>query len=187
MDQLITSIQAIIDALKNNAFFVAKLLAVFWIFNLINKILGYKLNYLGIYPRSLHGLLGILFSPFLHHDFNHLFYNSIPFFLLASLILAQGRMEFYYVSAFVILVGGFGVWLFGRRAIHIGASTLVMGYFGYLLANAYYHFTTTAILLALICLYYFSGLFMSLFPGKKGISWEGHLFGFLAGIASTII
>jgi membrane associated rhomboid family serine protease len=187
MDQLVAALQSIIVAIKSNAWFVFKLLLFLWAFTFINFLLGYRLNYLGIYPRSFRGLFGIIFSPILHQNFGHLFYNSIPFFLLASLILAEGRVTFYYVTTFVILFGGLGIWLFGRRAIHIGASTLVMGYFGYLLANAYYHFSMSAILLALICLYYFSGLFLSLIPGKKGVSLEGHISGFVAGIASSYL
>lgn len=187
MDQLVVALQQIISAIKDNSWFVFKLLALLWGINLLNFLFKYRLNYLGIYPRSVRGLIGILFSPFLHGGFDHLFYNSIPLFLLADLILAQGSLVFYHVTLFVILFGGFFIWLCGRRAIHIGSSTLVMGYFGFLLGNAYYHFTMTAILLALICLYYFSGLFMALLPGKRGISWEGHVFGFLSGVLGAYL
>ena len=94
----------------------------------------------------------------------------------------RGVLTFYIVSIFVIVVGGFLLWLFGKRGIHIGASTLIMGYFGFLLAEAYFQLNATTIILAFICLYYFGGLVLALFPGKKHISWEGHVCGFIAGI-----
>ena len=90
---------------------------------------------------------------------------------------------FYYISGTITVLSGFLIWLFGRRGIHIGASSLIMGYFGYLLAKAYFNVTATTIVLAGFCLFYFGGLFLSLFPGaKKNVSWEGHVFGFVSGI-----
>ena len=183
MEQLANSIQHIIDATQQNAYFLLKFVTLFWAIHLINWLAKYHLNVLGIKPRTSHGLLGIFFAPFLHGNFSHLFFNSIPLFVLGSLVLANGYEVFYTVSIVVIILGGFLTWLCGRNAIHIGASTLVMGYFGYLLASAYYSFNVNTIILAIICLYYFGGLIYALFPGKKEISWESHVCGCAAGIA----
>ncbi|MGD9153219.1 MAG: rhomboid family intramembrane serine protease [Gammaproteobacteria bacterium] len=187
LNELSTSLQNIITLIKVNSLFVLKLIAILWIIQIINFILRYRLNFLGIYPRHLFGLPGIVCSPFLHGNFNHLFFNSIPLFLLINLILFNGRAEFYCISIMIILLSGMALWLFGRRAIHIGSSTLIMGYFGYLLINAYHQPTMSTILLAAFCIYYFGGLFLALIPGEKGISWEGHLFGFLAGVAAAFL
>jgi len=187
MEQLANSVQHIIDVTQQNAYFLLKFVGIFWAVHLVNWAAKYRLNVLGIAPRTSHGLIGILFAPFLHGNFNHLFFNTIPLFVLGSLVLANGYDVFYIVSIMVIVLGGLLTWICGRKATHIGASTLVMGYFGYLLANAYYSFNTTAIILAIICLYYFSGLIYALLPGKKEISWESHVFGCVAGVAASYL
>jgi membrane associated rhomboid family serine protease len=156
-----------------------------WGFNIVNWILGSPFNIFGIYPRHILGLLGIIFSPILHKNFNHLFFNSIPLFTLGLAILARGLPIFLEVTGFVVILGGFGVWLFARRAMHIGASGLVSGYFGYILATAYFDPSATALLLALVVVYYFGSIFLGIFPQEEKISWESHLFGFLAGIGSA--
>jgi len=156
-----------------------------WILHFCNFLLAYRLNLLGIYPRTWHGLLGIIFSPFLHGNASHLFFNTIPLLLLADFVSLNGWPIFYRVSLSIILLSGLAVWLIGRRAIHIGASSLIMGYWGYLLMNVMHQGTVTAIILALVSIYYFSGLALNLVSFKKGVSWEGHVFGFLAGVATA--
>lgn len=182
MENLADTLETIINTFVHNSFFVLFLLAILWIIQIFNHMTNKSLNRLGLIPRYAKGLKGIIFMPFLHGDFNHLFFNSIPFFVLANLVLMQGKAMFYAISLGIMFVGGILIWLFGKKGIHIGASSLVMGYFGYLLANAYLRINAMTIILAIICLYYFGGLVLSLFPGKKHVSWEGHVFGCLAGI-----
>lgn len=165
------------------------LLLVFglWVIHFINILLGYRLNILGVYPRSVWGLIGIPCFSFLHGGFSHLFFNSIPLLVLINFMLLGGMQKFINISFTIMLISGGALWLFGRRAIHIGASCLVMGYFGYLLVNAYQHPSLLTIILALVCLYYFGGLLGSFFPTEEKVSWEGHLFGFLAGLAAVYL
>jgi membrane associated rhomboid family serine protease len=185
MNQFLETLQNLVAAIQVNIFFLLKIILGLWLLNIINWLVGSRLNYFGIYPRSLRGLPGIILSPLLHGNFNHLFFNSIPLFVLGNLVLLNGQANFYCVSVMIIILSGFGVWLFGRLAIHIGASSIIMGYFGYLLTEAYYHNSVIAIILGFICLYYFGGLILMLLPGKKGVSWEGHVFGFIAGIIAA--
>lgn len=156
-----------------------------WIVNILNWLTGSWLNVFGIYPRHLSGLVGIFISPFLHQNFNHLFFNTIPLFALGLAILARGLPIFYHVTIIIVLLSGIAVWAFGRRALHIGASGLVSGYFGYILITAYLNPSFTSLLLALVVAYYFGGIFLGIFPQEEKISWESHLFGFLSGIASA--
>jgi membrane associated rhomboid family serine protease len=110
--------------------FMGWLLAGLWVFNIINWVVfRSRLDVFGIYPRSVRGLFGIIFAPFLHGDFNHLFFNSIPLFALGMFILALGRDVFIAVSILIALLSGFLVWLFGRKYLHIGASGVITGYF----------------------------------------------------------
>lgn len=177
----------IMQAIAQNIWAVVAIVALLWAIQIINKSSGYCLNRYGIIPRRLAGLPGIIFAPFLHGDFGHLFFNTIPLFVLINLVLIAGWPIFITVTLFIVVAGGFLVWLFGRYAIHIGASGLVMGYWGYMLLNAIYHFSIMTIILAALCLYYFAGLYINLLPTSKTSSWEGHVFGFVAGIAAVYL
>ena len=162
--------------------------AIIWGVNFINWfILRSRLNLLGIYPRHLFGLVGIIFSPILHGNFSHLLFNSLPAFALTCLILTSGLKVFLAVTFVVVLVGGFLTWLLGRKAIHIGMSGLIAGYFGFLLVNAIEHPGLVSIGLAIIVIYYFGGILLSLLPSDERVSWEGHLFGFIAGLLASFI
>jgi membrane associated rhomboid family serine protease len=163
--------------------FMGKLIAGLWIFNIINwLVFRSRLDLLGIYPRSLLGLAGIIFAPFLHANFNHLFFNTIPLFALGMFILALGRTDFIAISVLIALISGLLVWLLGRKCLHIGASGIIAGYFGFLLSLAYFHPTIISIVLALVTIYYFGSIFAGIIPTSAAISWECHLAGFLAGI-----
>ncbi len=156
-------------------------LALLWIFNLINWRTGKKLNRLGIRPRRFSGLIGIVFAPLLHSDFNHLLFNSIPLFFLGIFAMTLNFNNFFLATGIIIFLSGLGVWIFGRRGNHIGASALIAGYFGYILASAYEHPTITTLFCAAIAFYYFGGILLSLFPTEASVSWEGHLIGFISG------
>jgi membrane associated rhomboid family serine protease len=185
-EELAVKTQQLLTLLQTNAAISINFIAAIWILHLVNFFIKYKLNYLGILPRHLFGLVGIVFSPFLHGNFNHLFFNTFPLFVLSDLVLIEGVSNFYCASGMIIVVSGALLWLFGRDGIHIGASGLIMGYFGYLLTKAYLNITATTVILAGISLYYFGGLFLCLFPGaQKNISWDGHIFGFAAGIITA--
>jgi membrane associated rhomboid family serine protease len=162
-------------------------LGVLWLINIFNWITGSRLNNLGIYPRRMSSLTGIIFSPILHQGFNHLFFNSIPLFVLGLVILGRGINLFYWVTAVVVLLSGSLVWLLGRKALHIGASGLISGYFGFIMITAYTNPSAATLLLALVVLYYFGSIFLGIFPQQRGISWESHLLGFLAGIAAAYL
>jgi len=158
-----------------------------WGFNILNWVIGSPFNQLGILPRTMQGLLGIFFAPILHANFNHLFFNSFPLFALALFILSQGLVLFLWVTTLIVLLSGTAVWLIGRWGNHIGASSLIAGYFGYLLASAYHNPTIISLFLGGVSIYYFGGIFFSLFPTEEKVSWEGHLTGFLAGLATLYI
>jgi membrane associated rhomboid family serine protease len=90
------------------------------------------------------------------------------------------------VTIFVALVGGFGVWLFaGKFTNHIGASGLIFGYLGFVLARGFFEKSLTWILIAGAVLVLYGGLLIGVLPIHTGVSWQGHLFGFLAGIGAA--
>lgn len=178
--------------IRQSAFYLKpwlEVIGVIWCINILNWVCGSRLNYyFGIYPRNVFGLIGIPFSPFLHQNFTHLFFNTIPLFVLGlALLSSEGTLNFCWITLVIVILGGLGVWLVARKAMHIGASGLISGYFGFILISAYTAPTFITILLAVMAAYYFSGIFLGLFPGKKTISWESHLFGFLAGVGCAYI
>lgn len=161
------------------------ILAAIWGINIINWMLKGPLFILGIRPRTFSGLFGIAFAPFIHKNFSHLFYNSIPLLLLASGTLIFGWEHFIDISITIIVVSGVLTWLLGRRGNHIGASGLIMGYWAYLLALSFFWDSAIAFLVGFIALYYFGGLAANLLPTEEKVSWEGHVFGFIAGIVAA--
>ena len=132
------------------------------------------LDQYGIIPRNLIGLRGILFAPFLHGGLGHLIGNTIPFLVLGWLIMVRETGDFFAVSVISALVG-----------IHIGASGVIFGYLGYLLARGYFERSAVAIAMSLFVTALYGSLIWGVLPLQPGVSWEGHLFGFLGGIFSA--
>ena len=161
-------------------------IGMLWGANIINWAMGSVFNNLGIRPRNLFGLIGIVFAPFLHGGVNHLFFNTIPLFILGLFLLGDGMSVFIIATVMIAFFGGLAVWLIGRPGIHIGASAVIAGYFGYVLASAYESPSFTTLSLCLVALYYFGGILFSLFPSEEGVSWEGHLTGFVAGVGARL-
>lgn len=166
---------------QTNMHFLLLLTFIFFSAFILTRIFPFLLA-LGIWPRKIYGLPGIFFAPVLHGNFNHLFFNMIPLIVLSNFILIAGFHYYITVTIYITLISGFAIWCFGKSGIHIGASALITGYWGLLVSNSYLHVSVMSVILAVVCLYYFFGIFLGIFPREKGISWEGHLFGLAAGI-----
>lgn len=162
-------------------------MALLWGLELIDFIFFRgRLDFWGIRPRTLSGLRGILFAPVLHGGFGHLATNTVPLFILGFFTMLRGLRSFTAVTAVVWLVGGLGTWLFGgRNTVHIGASILVFGYLGYLLARAYFERSIRALVIALVVGGLYWSLLFGVLPLQAGVSWQGHLFGFFGGIVAA--
>lgn len=183
-------VKGIVNELKSQVFILGGTVALMWILEFFDlMVFRGKLNYFGIIPGSMIGLRGILFAPFLHGDFLHLAANTIPFVTLGWLIMLRETSDFFIVSAISMLVSGLGVWLFAPpNSIHIGASGVVFGYLGYLLFRGYFQRSPGAILLSLIVGLVYGSMIWGVLPTQLGISWQGHLFGFIGGaIAARLL
>jgi membrane associated rhomboid family serine protease len=158
-----------------------------WAIELVDLfVFGRRLDRFGIRPLNPEGLLGILFAPFLHGGFGHLIANTFPLMFLGWLVMLRRVADFFTVATFAILIGGLGTWLFGGPGtIHIGASGVVFGFLGYLLLRGYFERSFTSILLAVVVGIVYGGALWGLLPGVPGISWQGHLFGFVGGGAAA--
>jgi membrane associated rhomboid family serine protease len=171
--------------LKTSAYWILGLVLVIWVIELVNLLLGHRLNALGILPRTLAGLPGIALHPFLHNGIGHVLLNTIPLVILGGLVILHGTRVFLEVSLVIILVTGVGVWLFGRSSYHVGASGLIFGYFGFLIARSWYERSLSSILIALITIVLYGGILLGVLPTRAGASWEAHLFGLLGGILAA--
>jgi len=187
IDNIVSTFDKIYDTVGDNLFLLLIIFAILWGVQLLNAFSGYRLNVLGIYPRRAEGLLGIFTSPFLHGSYQHLFLNSIPLFILAALVVVGGKQQFFQITLFIMIVSGLTVWIFARSAYHVGASSLILGYWGFLLMNAYYEHSVMTWFVAFLCLYYLGGLVFSLFPQEERTSWEGHIAGFLSGVLASYV
>lgn len=168
--------------LKLHGWLLAVPLGAMWIIQLINAVTLHSLDRFGIHPWSIPGLIGILFAPFLHVSFAHLIGNSLPFLLFGWLILLHDVRDFIVVSLLAMLVGGLGTWLTGAPgSLHVGASGVIFGYLGFLLLRGWFRRSIGSILLSLLIGIAYGGLLFGVLPGQAGISWQGHLFGFLGG------
>ena len=156
--------------------------ALLWSIECVNALLGHRLNRWGVLPRTLSGLAGIPLSPFLHGSFAHLSLNTLPLVTLGGLLILQGKRLFLSVSLWIILLSGTALWLLGRSAYHIGASSVLFGYFGYLVARGWYERSVPALLVAFLTLVLYGSIVWGVLPTRAYISWEGHLFGLLAGV-----
>ena len=136
---------------------------------------------LGIIPRSLSGLLGIVSAPFMHVNFAHFFANLPPFLVLSWLVLLHGETVFLEVALGTALVGGFLVWLLARRASHMGMSGVIFGLLGFLLCVAWRTQVSSDLLIAGGVLLFYGGMLGGVAPARNGSSWEAHLFGLLVG------
>ena len=156
-------------------------LLMIWTVFLIEVRLGINLNEFGVYPRRLSGLQGVLFSPFIHGSVEHLYNNSIPLVVLLASVFYFYHSRAMKLLVLGILLSGLFTWLVGRPSYHIGASGVI-----YLLASFIFfkgirsgHYRLVALSLLVVFLY--GGLLWYIFPVEEGVSWEGHLGGFLAG------
>jgi membrane associated rhomboid family serine protease len=164
---------------------VAGMVALMWVVELIDLVPGTSLDRFGIEPRTLVGLRGIVFAPFLHNGLAHLLSNTIPLLILGLVIAASGTKRFVEVTAIVMVVGGVGTWLTGASgSLHIGASGLVFGYLTYLLARAVFERKIVYLLGGAVVLFLYGGVLWGLVP-RPGISWQGHLFGAIGGIVAA--
>jgi membrane associated rhomboid family serine protease len=172
--------------IKDHAALLLGLLSLLWIVETVDLLPFLHLDRYGIHPRATSGLPGILTAPFLHAGFGHLLLNSFPFLVFGGTVLLSGVRVFWSVTIFVIAVGGFGVWLFGERySNHIGASGLVFGYLGFLLARGVFEKSFASIVIAGAILIGYGGLLMGVLPVQAGVSWQSHLFGLLAGVLAA--
>jgi membrane associated rhomboid family serine protease len=167
---------------------VGAMAVVMWVVEVIDQVTSANLDQYGIKPHDADGLPGIVLAPFLHAGFGHLEGNTVPFLLLGGAVALSGLRKVALATVIIVLLGGLGVWLFASSGTdHIGASGLVFGYAGYLIARGFFsrsmlHFVVGIVVIGV----YGTTLLVDLAP-RDGISWQGHLFGGIGGVVAARI
>ena len=173
-------------SLKSRLILLLVPLGLMWVIECLNAPMGGALDTFGIVPRTLTGLRGIVFGPFLHANFPHLMANTLPFIILGWFVVMRRTADFIWVSLIVMLIGGLGTWAIAPSyTVHVGASGVIFGYLGFLLSRAYFERSLVSIALSIVIGVTYGGLIWGVLPGQEGISWQGHLFGFLGGIVAA--
>ncbi|HWZ96074.1 MAG TPA: rhomboid family intramembrane serine protease [Opitutaceae bacterium] len=140
---------------------------------------------LAVVPRTASGLVGIITAPFIHANFAHLAANLPPFLVLGALVLRRGQGQFLEVALVIALAQGLLLWLLGRKVAHVGMSGVIFGFLGYLLLLAWFTRATPDLLVAGVVLLVYGGILAGVAPARNGTSWEGHLFGLIAGLGTA--
>ncbi|MEQ8625858.1 MAG: rhomboid family intramembrane serine protease [Vicingaceae bacterium] len=162
--------------------FPALFVALLWIIHGIAFYAKIELTSFGILPRSLDGLKGILFSPLIHGDLNHLFNNSVPLILLGWALFYFYRQVAFKVAFWSYILAGFYTWISARTSYHIGASGLVYALFGFLFISGFIRKYTPLIALSFLVAFLYGSLIWGILPWDKSMSWEGHFWGLFVGL-----
>ncbi|MDC1514936.1 rhomboid family intramembrane serine protease [Polaribacter sp.] len=160
---------------------------VIWMLYFIEIKFGYNFNKYGVYPREFKGLRGVFFSHFIHSNTKHLFNNSIPLFVLLLSVFMFYKEVALKVLVYGALLTGFLTWIIARESYHIGASGVVYLLFSFVFFSGILkkHFRLVA--LSLIVIFLYGSMIWYVLPIKDGMSWEGHLSGFVIGLVLAFL
>ncbi|MGH3318752.1 MAG: rhomboid family intramembrane serine protease [Streptosporangiaceae bacterium] len=165
---------------------VVVLIGGMWLLEAFDYATVGTLDLYGITPRRISELDDIFFAPFLHAGFVHLMANTIPLLVLGFLTALRGVGRLATVSLIVIVVGGAGVWLIAPpNTVTLGASILIFGYFGYLLARGIIDRRPGDIVVAVVVALLYGTMIFGILPGHPGVSWQGHMFGLIGGVLAA--
>lgn len=160
-----------------------------WLLFWIEVRFHFDFSAFGIYPRTISGLLGVLFSPFIHGNLEHLYNNSIPLFILIAALFYFYQQHAIKILGLGILFSGMLTWIIARNAFHIGASGLIYVLVSFIFFKGIFTKYYRLVALSLLVVLLYGSMVWYVFPNpliEKNISWEGHLAGLLTGFVFAI-
>ena len=172
--------------LVSSLFIPLLFLIIMWISKIIEYNFELSFVHFGVLPKSLSGLKGILFSPFIHKDFSHLINNSYPVMILGGILFTSYRKIASQIFLWLFFISGFWLWIIGRSSFHIGASGIVYSLASFLFLSGILQKNTRLSAISMLVVFLYGSMVWGLMPTKEHISWEGHLAGFFAGILVAI-
>lgn len=153
-----------------------------WIVNIYQFVLHIPLTQLGIYPRDVHSLFAIFTAPIIHGSWGHLISNSLPIFILGTVLFITYNKIGIFIWMLIHFLTGLLVWLFARESYHIGASGIVYGVASFLFFSGWFRMDGKAIAISLFVALFYGGMVWGVFPLEDGVSWESHLLGGIVGL-----
>ena len=165
---------------------IALIVAGMWLLEGLDQASSNALDAYGIRPRTGEGLLGVFIAPWLHGGWAHLLSNTIPFFVLGSLVLLDGWGQWIRTTLVVVLVSGAAVWLLAPTgSITLGASGVVFGWLTYLIVRGFYTGSAGQIAVGIMIFLFYGGMLWGVLPSDAGVSWQAHLGGALGGFLAA--
>lgn len=168
--------------LLSGVFFPSLFVVILWVIKLMEMTFDINFTSYGLHPRTYSGLTGIIASPLIHINIHHLFSNSIPLLILGSIIFYFYRAIAFQVFFWIYFITGIWVWVAGRDLYHIGASGIIYGFVSFLFFSGLFRKDKRLLALSLLVTFIYGTLVWGIFPFRKGVSWESHLLGSVAGI-----
>ncbi|MGP3973459.1 rhomboid family intramembrane serine protease [Streptomyces sp. 8N114] len=160
--------------------------ALLWVLEAVDQASGNALDTFGIQPRRTGELVDVIPSAFMHFGFEHLIANTLPLLILGFLAALRGVGRFLAVAAIIVAVSGLGVWLIApANSNTAGASGLIFGLFGYLLARGFVDRRITDVALGTVVAVFYGSILWGVLPTESGVSWQGHLFGLIGGVLAA--
>jgi membrane associated rhomboid family serine protease len=178
---------------------ILSFVALLYVIEIVDVVMGHRLDQDGIRPLQTDGLWGILWAPLLHGGWPHLIANTLPALILGFLMTLAGMGRFIAATAIVWFVGGFGTWLIGNVGVHcpyvgvnctsthIGASGLIFGWLAFLIVFGFFTRTAWEIVVGVVVLFVYGSVLLGVVPGTPGVSWQGHLCGAAAGVLAAYL
>jgi membrane associated rhomboid family serine protease len=178
---------------------IVTFVAVLWIIELFDSLSNHRLDNNGIRPLESDGLLGILYAPLLHSNWDHLIANTIPALILGFLMTLAGLSRFIFATVIIWILGGLGTWLIGNvgahcpyvdvrcETNHIGASGLIFGWLAFLIVFGFFTRKVWEIVVGVIVLFVYGSVLLGVLPGTPGVSWQGHFCGAVAGVLAAYL
>ena len=183
---LTQSAKSLARTTKQQATVLSSALGAAWLAFAATVASGGALLSFGIVPRTVNGLRGIVFAPFLHANLQHLLSNTVPFVVLGWLVMLRDKRHFGRVTIAAALGSGVFSWLFGApNSVHVGASGVIFGYLGFLMLSGWYARTFASVVLSLGVTAAWGSLVFGVLPSVPGVSWQGHLGGFIGGVLAA--
>ena len=194
MTDLVPSGPAKAPAWKVGGATILSFVALLYLIEIVDQLMGHRLDRNGIRPLEADGLWGVIFAPLLHANWGHLLANTVPALVLGFLVTLAGMGRFLWATAIIWIVGGLGTWLIGDiggcrlQTNHIGASGLIFGWLAFLLVFGWLTRHVWQIVTSLVVLFVYGGILLGAVPVLDrcgGVSWQGHLCGAIAGVLAA--
>ncbi len=162
--------------------------ALLWVLEAVDQATGNSLDTFGITPRETDELVDVVPAAFMHFGFDHLMANTLPLLVLGFMAALRGTGTFLAVALTTILVSGLGVWITAPAPSNTaGASGLVFGLFGYLVVRGFVDRRIGDVALGGVVVVVYGSILWGVLPTTPGISWQGHLFGLIGGVAAAFL